>query len=109
MCSTVNALAIVEAGGIAPLVNLLKAPADRRAPEWAALTIQYTAQHHRQIQVHTASSSNDRVHKLLFDKQWRPHSKSAIWLPTWLLSGFLVTFSNDFLQRLLDIQQDLQI
>lgn len=47
----VNALAIVEAGGVAPLVNLLKAPADMRAPEWAALTIQYSAQHHRQVQV----------------------------------------------------------
>jgi hypothetical protein len=47
-----NALAIVEAGGVGPLVGLLSAPADRRAPEWAALTIQYTAQHHRQVQVH---------------------------------------------------------
>ncbi len=45
-----NAAAIADAGGVAPLVALLGAPADRKTPEWAALTIQYTAQHHRPSQ-----------------------------------------------------------
>lgn len=37
--------------GVAPLVALLGAPADRKTPEWAALTVQYTAQHHKPSQV----------------------------------------------------------
>lgn len=49
--SPASSAAIAEAGGVAPLVALLDAPADRKAPEWAALTIQYTAQHHRPSQV----------------------------------------------------------
>ncbi len=46
-----NAAAIAAAGGVPPLVTLLGAPAERKTPEWAALTIQYTAQHHRPSQV----------------------------------------------------------
>ncbi|EIE19244.1 hypothetical protein COCSUDRAFT_83592 [Coccomyxa subellipsoidea C-169] len=45
-----NAAAIAAAGGVPPLVALLGAPAERKTPEWAALTIQYTAQHHRPSQ-----------------------------------------------------------